>query len=251
MPNVAIVLVEPIDDLNIGMVARAMRNLGVDALRIVATRPIDARRVNITAREGISVFERAQIYPTLSDAIADCEDVVGFSARDGSNELVQTLLNPWAVSQREERRLIHTAVLFGPEDTGLRTEHMIYCRQLVRIPAAVEYSSFNLAQAVLLALYELSFPERAHANVSLSATAGHKRATMREYEALDAQLHEAMLLSRFIRKGTPKPIPGLVKMIFRRLELERREMAILLGLFGKVVRSMKRLSGGDVANDGD
>ncbi len=256
LPLVSVVLVEPIDDLNVGMVARAMRNLKFSDLRIVTKRYIDPKRVAITSREeGQIVFNNARFVSSLPEALADCEDVVGFSARDiKKNIFIGTTLSSWGAELCSARKTIKTAVMFGPEDTGLRNEHVTYCRSLVRIPAYSEYSSFNLAQAVLLCLYEISRdfflqnenkqdeksqspPEN---NVNPDKQVGHPRAKLSSYDTLDSLVYNSMVSSGFLRVGTPAPIPGLVKMIFRRLELDEREMAILTGLFSKIVRSLKR-----------
>lgn len=252
LPLVSIVLVEPIDDLNVGMVARAMRNLEFSDLRIVTKRYIDPKRVAITSREeGQIVFDSARFVSSLPEALADCEDVVGFSARSTKNMFIGNTLGSWGAELRSTRKTIKTAIMFGPEDTGLRNEHLSFCRSLVRIPAYSEYSSFNLAQAVLLCLYEVSRDfflqkEDETSQIAQSQTlpplkqVGYPRAKLHAYDILDSLIHNSMVSSGFLRTGTPAPIPGLVKMIFRRLELDEREMAIITGLFSKIVRTLKR-----------
>ena len=148
-----VVLVEPGDSLNVGAVARAMSNLGFANLHLVAPPRYDAARAAISACWATPLLAQARVHDDLGAALADMRHVVGFAAREGRHRPQQQLLHEWA-GRLAQQPPVRTALLFGPEDHGLTQEHISHCQWLVRIPSAAENPSFNLAQAVLLALYE-------------------------------------------------------------------------------------------------
>jgi tRNA/rRNA methyltransferase len=237
-----IVLVSPQESLNVGSVLRAMLNLEYKYLHLVAPRDFDPHRARITACHAESLIPSIQIHKTLSDALAPMQNVVGFSAQTGRNRLSIESLPQWARSQRfTVAKQIKTALVFGPEDTGLFLEDLDLCRTLIAIPSGAEYSSFNLAQAVLLALYSIR-ESVLDADVGDSVPSEHGSeeagqgglASWRDFQYLDSLVDSVLELSRFYRKGTPQPIPGVVKRLLRRTEPSDREMGIMLGMFRRI-----------------
>lgn len=151
-----IILVEPQMGENIGMCARAMLNCGLQRLRLVNPRdgwPQEVARA--TAADADVVIDRAEVFATLDEAIADCHRVFATTARERS----QTV--PVLTADAAAQELISTtasegtaAVLFGPEASGLDGESIARADTLVRFPTNPEFSSLNLAQAVLLLGWE-------------------------------------------------------------------------------------------------
>lgn len=237
LDNFHVVLVETIDNLNIGSVARAMMNLGYKHLHLVAPKEFSAERAKITARTSIPLIEEAIIHDTLEDALREMEYVVGFTARDGKNRFEVDDLPLWSASIPSRMR--KTALVFGPENNGLQWNHLQLCQSLVSIPANPHYSSFNLAQAALLVMYEISrtLSETSTQKNDMNA---EERATWGEYQQLDILVNKTLSLSNFYKEDTPGSIPGIIKRIWRRTELDPREMRILLGIFGRVSRTLER-----------
>ena len=233
--NFHIILVEPEKSLNVGAAARAMRNLGFRHLHLVAPRGYDRAAANVTACWAEPLLDSLVIHETFADAIAPMEEVIGLSGRAGANPALFQTLPEWAAElpARAGRR---TALVFGPEDNGLRQEHLSACQRIVRIPAAAENPSFNLAQSVLLVLWEITKALPAGA----SATTATDTPTGNDYAQLNRLVGAVMTESGFVREGTPAPVPGVVRNLFRRLECDRHEMGILLGLFGKVQTMLRR-----------
>lgn len=237
-----IVLVSPQESLNVGSVLRAMLNLEYKHLHLVAPRDFDPYRARITACHAESLIHSIQIHKTLSDALGPMQNVVGFSAQTGRNRLAIESLPDWASSQRGSViKRTKTALVFGPEDTGLLLEDLELCRTLVTIPSGTEYTSYNLAQAVLLALY--SVRESVTGSVAsndcvvescLQDCREESLASWRDFQYLDSLVDSVLELSRFYRKGTPQPIPGVVKRLLRRTEPSEREMGIMLGMFRRI-----------------
>jgi TrmH family RNA methyltransferase len=227
-----VVLVEPGDPLNVGSVARAMSNLGFRRLHLVAPPRWDAARAAQTACWATDVLEGAQVHATLAEALAPMQEVVGFTARHGRNRPRHVLLPAWVAGLAAAPPL-ERALLFGPEDNGLSAEHISACRWLVRIPSAGENPSFNLAQAVLLTLFELSRLEW-----PAEAAPPAPRAREGDLQQLERLVEEAARRSGFYGKGTPEPLPGLVKHLLRRIEPDTRELPVLLGLFDRINRTL-------------
>lgn len=231
--DIHIVLVEPINSLNIGAVMRSMANLGFKHLHLVDARDWDPKRAEITACHGAHILKSTKFYDHLNEALASMQEVVGLSARVGKNRPRHSLLNEWcsAFSSGPKKQ---TALVFGPEETGLRQEHIEHCTQLIRIPSATECPSFNLAQAVLLVLFTLN-------QQSLSNTTMPARSDLPEWNdfyQLERIVEEVLSRSGFYRKGTPATMPGRVKNILRRLNPDEREMELLLGMFGRINRTL-------------
>jgi TrmH family RNA methyltransferase len=233
--NIRIVLVEPQESLNVGSVARAMKNLGFKDLILVSPRSFDPAKAAITACAAADVLDTLTIVESLHQALEPVETVVGFSARSGKNRVEVVDLPHFTQEYITSSPGKRAALVFGPEDTGLRQEHLELCRLVVSIPAFSEYTSYNLSQAVLLALYSLRNEERrvGHVDVQKQNTSVP---TWNDFYQLDRLVLEALERVEFIRDGTPAPIPGVVKGLLRRIDPSTREMGILLGMFGKINR---------------
>ena len=234
--NFRVVLVEPAKSLNVGSVARAMMNLGFRDLRLVAPQGYDRQTAEVTACWATPILDELTIHDDFADAIADCESVVGLSERVGKNPAIYAALPQWVqtVAERSPRK---TALVFGPEDSGLRQEHLNQCARVVSIPSTAEFPSFNLAQSVLLVLWEI-----ARAALPEPAPTEERRPTWNDFYQLDRLLDAVMHDGGFIRQGSPGPAPDMVKNLFRRLDLNPHEIGLLLSLFGRIETTLRRQS---------
>ncbi len=227
-----VVLIEPKDSRNVGAVARAMQNLGFSDLAIVAPRGWDREQAGVTARNAASILDSAQIVTDFTEAIADCTEVVGIALREGDNPSRFVTLPQWATQRDSTQK---TALLFGPEDDDLRREHLEKCRYVVRIPSSAEYPSFNLAQSVLLTLYELTRTTSS----PISDTVGDWPEE-RELAVFEGLLDTVMTESGFLRPGSPAPVPGTLRNLFRRTRPTRHELSLLTALFGRLKTALRR-----------
>lgn len=150
-----IVLVRPQLGENIGKAARAMLNFGLTELRLVVPRDGWPNPDAGPAAAGADVvLEGALVYETLAEAVADCAHVYATTVRK------RGVTKP-VVTPEEAAREIHSApgrsaVVFGPERSGLETEEVALCRSILTVPINPEFASLNLAQAVILVAYEWS-----------------------------------------------------------------------------------------------
>src|SRR4051812_28284011 len=151
-----VVLVRPQIAANVGAVARAMRNFGLSDLVLVAPKADpadpDARRL---ATHGEDILDRARVVPDFGAAVADCVLVAGTSARTRGLFRTQTVGWPEQVLPRLVDSAGTVALAFGTETSGLTNEEVSRCHSLIHIPANPESPALNLAQSVVVCLYEL------------------------------------------------------------------------------------------------
>ncbi|MDR2602567.1 MAG: RNA methyltransferase [Spirochaetaceae bacterium] len=159
--DIVIVLCRPSEAGNAGAVCRAMKNLSFSRLRLVSPPALDAERVKQLAVHAFDVFEAAEIYGTLKEAVADCSFVVGTTRRRGEKrkptasvrEIALFLKNRPAFPEGGKRDA--AAIVFGNERTGLTKEELNLCSAASHIPASPAFPSLNLSHAVQIYCYEL------------------------------------------------------------------------------------------------
>jgi TrmH family RNA methyltransferase len=153
--NIVIVLVEPLQSGNIGMVVRALMNMGLSRLRIVNPHHYDPDIVSAAAHRSQEFQKTIEFYDDLADALADVNLVVAASNR--RRELGPEMMPPDELAPiiLEHAEIGTPAILFGREDWGLPNEVVYRSHYQLYIPVNPEYASLNLAQAVLLTTYEL------------------------------------------------------------------------------------------------
>lgn len=151
----AIVLVRPQLGENIGKAARAMLNFGLTEMRLVAPRDGWPNPSAGPAAAGADVvLEQAQVFDTVAEAVADCAHVYATTVR--KRGLVKPVVAPDEAAAAIHGEAGRSAILFGPERSGLETEDVALARAILTVPINPEFGSLNLAQAVILVAYEWS-----------------------------------------------------------------------------------------------
>ncbi len=154
-PAPAIVLVRPQLGENIGTTARAMMNFGLGELRLVAPRDgwpnPDA---GPTAAGADAILADARVYETLADAVADCPHVFATTVR--KRGVTKPVLTPEEAARTIRGAAGRSAIVFGPERSGLETDEVALARYILTVPVNPDFGSLNLAQAVIIAAYEWS-----------------------------------------------------------------------------------------------
>lgn len=155
---IRIVLVGTSHPGNIGGAARAMKNMGLSDLWLVAPRAqFPHPEATLRSSGADDLLAQAQVVDQLADALSDCTLVAGTSAR--SRHLPWPLINPRQLAQRAATELTQPqarlALVFGREDRGLSNEELHLCHCHVHIPTNPAFSSLNLAAAVQVLAYEL------------------------------------------------------------------------------------------------
>jgi tRNA/rRNA methyltransferase len=150
-----IVLVRPQLGQNIGKAARAMLNFGLTEMRLVAPRDGWPNPDAGPSASGADiVLEQARVFDTVADAVADCSNIYASTVR--RRDLVMPVLTPEQMANEIGAGAGPTAILFGPERSGLETEDVALSTAIVTVPINPEFGSLNLAQAVILLAYEWS-----------------------------------------------------------------------------------------------
>jgi tRNA/rRNA methyltransferase len=151
----AIVLVRPQLGQNIGKAARAMLNFGLTDMRLVAPRDGWPNPDAGPSASGADVvLERARVFDSTADAIADCSTIYASTVR--RRDLVMPVLTPESMAGAIAASDRPSAILFGAERSGLSTEDVALANAIVTVPINPEFGSLNLAQAVILLAYEWS-----------------------------------------------------------------------------------------------
>lgn len=148
-----VVLHEPQNVINIAVVMRAMLNFGLRDIRLVSPAEFDARRIEGIAHKSGELIQRAQTFDTLDDALRDCTEVFGLTARGRAAKRSTTRPREAAEEIATIGEGHRVALLFGREDKGLTNAELDRCHRVITIPTTDEYPSLNLAQAATVMLY--------------------------------------------------------------------------------------------------
>jgi tRNA/rRNA methyltransferase len=183
-----IVLVRPQLGQNIGKAARAMLNFGLTEMRLVAPRDGWPNPDAGPSASGADiVLEHAQVFDSVREAIADCSTVFASTVR--RRDLVTPVVTPEAMADAITGSPKRSAILFGPERSGLETEDVALSTAIVTVPINPKFGSLNLAQAVILLAYEWS--KRSELAVP-PAKEMEPPAPHRELEGLIEQLEQSL-----------------------------------------------------------
>ncbi|MDP1750049.1 MAG: RNA methyltransferase [Reyranella sp.] len=227
-----IILVRPQLGENIGMAARAMLNCGLSTLRLVAPRDGWPNPKAQRAASGADVvLEQTVVFDSVAAAVADLERVVATTARN--RELTQRILTP-----RHAAADMHgwigegerVGILFGPERTGLENDDMVHADTALSIPLNPQFSSLNIAQAVLLVAYEWAVAEDETPAERMSDHAT-RPATKEELQNLFDHLERALDQSGFLRNKDMRPSMVLnLKALLQRAEMTEQEARTFHGV---------------------
>jgi len=225
--NFAFVLVRPLQAGNVGSAARALKNMGLGDLRLVApTAAAGGRAAASMAVHAGDVLRNAQRYDGLGPALEDRTLAVGTTCRPGLYRSGVVELREAAAQLVAEAAANRVAIIFGPEDTGLTNRELKFCQRLVTIPTAPEYPSLNLAQAVMLVAYELMMA----AGAAREMPTAEPRAPAAAVDAMTERLSEALVSIGFLPADNPEHIMFALRAILGRAGIGVRELDILSGL---------------------
>ena len=229
LQNIRVVLVEAKGSGNIGSAARAMKNMGLKDLAVVGRGRTKSFWARAMAVHGGDILREARRSGTLGEAIADCGLVVGTTCRGGlyrSHSLSPREIAPEIVAAARTQKV---ALVFGPEDHGLSNRDLQHCHRLITIPSDPGYASLNVAQAVVICLYEIFLAAREDTPRRAIA-----RASAESVERLFERSKRALLKIGFLDPQNPEHILLALRRVLGRAGLEERDVRILIGLFRQV-----------------
>jgi tRNA/rRNA methyltransferase len=227
-----IVLVRPQLGENIGMAARAMLNCGLSELRLVAPRDGWPNPKAERAASGADVvLEQAKLFDSVAEAVADLQHVVATTAR--TRELVQRIVTARQAALDIRGWIAGGArvgILFGPERTGLENDDMVHADTALTIPLNPQFTSLNVAQAVLLVAYEWIASADATSAERLSEHAT-RPATKDELQNLFDHLERALDQSGFLRHKAMRPaMVNNLRALLQRTGMTEQEVRTFHGV---------------------
>lgn len=248
LQQIYIVLVETSHPGNIGAVARAMKNMGLENLILVNPHKFPSDEAFRRASGAHNILEKAQVVSSLEEAVAECSWVAGASARS------RTL--PWPVCSakdlmpdlRVNAARGRVAIVFGRENSGLSNDELQRCHRHVQIPTNPDFPSLNIAMAVQVICYEIyqdfmvMQPEPSDP-IAHRHTTSHQPllkpgddgwdeepASAAQIENFFGHLEETLIDIGFHDPEKPRQLMPRLRRLFQRTRLDRMEVNILRGI---------------------
>ncbi len=232
--SIRIVLVGTTHPGNIGAVARAMKNMGLNDLALVNPRYFPHEDAMARASGATDVLDAASVVSTLSEALTDCVYVAGTSAR--SRAITWPSMGPRDCAERMmlEGKKGKVAAVFGPEKTGLHNDDLDLCHTLLTIPTNPDFSSLNLAMAVQVLTYELRVASALDSGPGFESET--PPATGDEMEHFYDHLERVMIDLEFLNPSNPRLLMRRLRRMFIRARPDKNEVNILRGLLAAIDR---------------
>jgi TrmH family RNA methyltransferase len=235
--NIVVVLYRPQKLVNIAGAIRAMKNMGLQRLRLVRPSEYAPADIEGIAHRSADVLAATTLHSSLDDALSDAVYVAGTTAR--TRELAPQPLTPRQAAPALLARAAQgtVALLFGPEDNGLRAEELDRCHCVLRIPTDPHYRSLNLAQAVLIVAYELW---QAHEQPAPAAIRSTQPANAAQLEGLFDAAERALWGIEFFKSGSSAAIMRSLRSLIHRADLDAREAALLRAMALETLEFLRR-----------
>lgn len=239
--RISVVLVSPRNPLNIGAVARAMANFGLEHLTVVAPYEPHWREAR-SAVGAPDLLASARECTTVSEAIRDCTLVLG-TGTVTHRKPEQPVVRLNKLAPRITRELGHSAcriaIIFGPEKHGLTREDLSVCHCLVEIPTDSRQPSMNLGQAAAVCLYEIAVRSGGRAETLYPPAETAPRPTSGNLDVLAGLIQQVMLTSSYSPGNMQAANEHDLRLILRRLNLTPADQRRALGLFRRILRRLQ------------
>ncbi|MDZ8024520.1 MAG: RNA methyltransferase [Nostoc sp. DcaGUA01] len=236
LAGLRIVLVEPAGPINLGAIARVMKNFGLHNLLLVNPQcdPLSAEAL-MMAVHAKEILESAVVVATLPEALHGCVRAIATTGRVRSWEIPlenpRTAL-PWLLEEPEKP----VALIFGREDRGLSNEELNYAQRFVFIPTNENYLSLNLATAVAICCYELSQSTQEPKTQTLPQS---ELASLDVVETYYDQLESLLLKIGYLYPHTAASRMEKFRQLYNRAHLQTGEVAMLRGILRQVEWALK------------
>lgn len=230
---------------NVGMMARACANMGCHRLCLVDPERFDIEKARpLATDQAEGLLHSVRIVPTLAEALAESELVIGTTARVGGWR--RGLLRPDEAALEALpllREGAPVAFVFGNESTGLTNAELELCHRLVTIPTAPpaagnKAASLNVAQAVLILLYstfealQKDKPRRLYTDRG----EGSRRIRHEEGERLYETLKETLLAIEYVKPDNPDYFLMPLRRFLGKNSVHRHEMDMVMGICKQIMR---------------
>jgi tRNA (cytidine32/uridine32-2'-O)-methyltransferase len=227
---------------NIGAVARAIKNMGLLNLDLVSPKHFPHAESTSRAAGADDVLESARVVKSLPEALKKTQLVIGTSAR--SRFLPLELLNPREAADKIVEEISagrQVSIVFGTESSGLSNDDLSFCNYQLYIPSNEEFSSLNLAAAVLVVAYEIRMAIdkklEIKNNIFEDLEGAKKPSTSEEMELFYKHLQKVLIDIGFFDEKKPRHLMQRLRRIFGRSRPERSEVSILRGVLTAVEKN--------------
>lgn len=237
--RIRFVLVNTSHPGNIGAAARAIKNMGLSRLVLVAPKDFPSEQAVWRAVGAADVLDKVVVVETLDEAIADCRLVVGTSAR--GRRIPWPLFSPRECGDKIYAETKHgeheAAIIFGREDRGLTNEELHKCHYHVHIPANPGYSSLNIASALQVIAYEIRMSALAAENNDTPVSFDEwdmPPAEQKDIEHYFEHMQETYVKLGFIDADNPRQTITRLRRLYGRIRLDQMEVNILRGMLTSI-----------------
>ncbi|TPE47407.1 RNA methyltransferase [Maribrevibacterium harenarium] len=236
--KIKIVLVNTSHPGNIGGAARAMKNMGLSQLVLVEPKCFPSDEAVSRASGATDILEQAIVVSTLEEAVADCQLVIGTSARE--RHIPWPLVDPRQAAELVFTEQLQTAFVFGREDRGLTNEELQRCHYHVHIPSVEGFSSLNLAAAVQVIAYELRMKQLSLLDKPIvSSKWDVPAATTEQIEYLLNHLETVLGDIEFLDPKAPRQVMTRFRRLYQRAQLDQQEVGMLRGMLTAMEKARK------------
>jgi len=246
LQGVVVVLWETQDRVNVAGTVRAMKNFGLERLRLVNPAEWDPYRIEGIAHDTQAIVERTEIHSSLESALADCSFVVGMTAR--SRRAKRAVARPRALAPELLGRALDAvegrggpvAILYGREDHGLPNEALDLCHRTAHIPTNPDHASLNLAQAVLVMAYELWMAAEGEVQPFRGPRREVQPVTVEFLEMLFTDAERALWAIDFFKSRHTESVMRTLRELVHRSDVDAREAAFLRAIAIEIVKYLQR-----------
>ncbi|WP_132700807.1 tRNA (cytosine(32)/uridine(32)-2'-O)-methyltransferase TrmJ [Reinekea marinisedimentorum] len=238
-----IVMVHTSHSGNIGSAARAMKTMGLHHLVLVEPKQFPSEEATALSSGATDILERAVVTDTLEEAVADCDFVIGASAR--SRNLPWPLVNPREMATKvlalpEDAKV---ALVVGRERSGLTNEELARCHVHVNIPANPDYSSLNVASAVQVLCYELrmsAIASQEQEKPEWGVEWDQPLAKGKQLEGLFDHWEKVLVDIEFLDPNNPRHLMTKLRRFVLRALPDEVEANILRGMLSHIDKKLRR-----------
>lgn len=238
LSNIRVVLINTFHPGNIGAAARAMKNMGLSKLYLVEPEEYPSPEADSRAAGAKDLLDNAIVVNSLEEAIADCQLVIGTSART-KRTFDRPLLDARKGAEKAvaEAHSGEIAIVFGRETMGLHNEELAQCHFHVFIPANPEYPVLNVSQAIQLLCYEIfmACENKTYTEVE-EEYPRHK-----EMALFYQHLEKVLRLTDFIIPQHEGKVVEKLHRFFNRSRPEKTELNMLRGILASVEEKVEKL----------
>jgi TrmH family RNA methyltransferase len=237
LDNISIVLVDTKTPANIGATARCMMNMGLSRLLLVQPPEDPARQAHKLAAGADEIIEKAVVFPSLAEALADHGLIIGTSRHAGKQR--KNIRTPQEMAEHVIPILAknRVAIVFGNEVNGLENKDLALCHEIAAIPSSDLFPSLNLSHSVMIIAYELFLASGGQVSQLRS-----ELARSNEIEGLYLQLQETLQTIGFLERDHPERLMFSFRQLFGRARMDSRDVSMLRGVLSAIDRCTRERS---------